>query len=189
MTLKNTMHRWGPVAQFLHWLIVALVITQVTLATLADDLPASMKKLTLMSRHKSIGITVLMLVVLRLLWRWRNPIPDLPPPVKPFERRLARAAHALFYVLLIAIPITGWLMSSARGFSVSWFGLFQLPDLVSKSKPLYLMLMDTHDTLAWTLVGLAGLHAAAALRHHFMLRDDVLRRMLPFTDSARNRRP
>jgi cytochrome b561 len=78
------------------------------------------------------------------------------------------------------VPLTGWMMSSARGFPVSWFGFFQLPDLVPKSRPLYDALMDVHHVLAWTLVGLAVLHAAAAFKHHFWHKDDVLKRMLPF---------
>ena len=181
MALRNTTYRWGALSQLFHWLIVALLITQVTLAFMADDLPAGARKLTLLARHKSVGITILTLVILRLLWRLANPTPELPPTLKPYERRLAQATHALLYVLLIAMPLSGWMMSSARGFPVSWFGFFQLPDLVPKSRPLYDVLMDVHHVLAWTLVGLAVLHGAAALKHHFWHKDDVLKRMLPFT--------
>ncbi len=84
-------------------------------------------------------------------------------------------------MLLFAIPLTGWTMSSARGFPVSWFGFFQLPDLVPKDKALYEALVSTHETLAWTLAAVVALHVGAALKHHFMLKDDVLRRMLPTT--------
>ena len=181
MAIRNTTRRWGALAQLLHWLVVALVIAQFTLALLADDLPAGMKKLTLLSRHKSIGITILLLVCLRLGWRWANPTPTLPSTLKPYERALARTTHLLLYVLLFAIPLTGWTMSSARGFPVSWFGFFQLPDLVPKNKALYEALMSTHETLAWTLTGIVALHIGAALKHHFVLKDEVLRRMLPTT--------
>jgi cytochrome b561 len=179
MTIRNTTRRWGAIAQLLHWLVVLLVIAQFTLALLADDLPAGMKKLTLLSRHKSIGITILALVFLRLGWRWANPTPTLPSTLKPYERLLARGTHLLLYVLLFAMPLSGWMMSSARGFPVSWFGFFQLPDLVPKDKALYEALVSTHETLAWTLVAIVALHVGAALKHHFMLKDDVLRRMLP----------
>jgi cytochrome b561 len=181
MTIRNTTRRWGAIAQLLHWLIVLLIIAQFTLALLADDLPSGMKKLILLSRHKSIGITILVLACLRLGWRWANPTPTLPPTLKPYERLLARGTHLLLYGLLLAIPLTGWMMSSARGFPVSWFGFFQLPDLVPKDKALYELLVSTHETLAWTLVAIVALHVGAALKHHFMLKDDVLRRMLPTT--------
>jgi cytochrome b561 len=181
MALRNTTRRWGAVAQLLHWLIVALIIVQVTLAALADDLPPGVKKLALLARHKSVGITILVLAILRLLWRWTNPTPALPLTLKPYEQLLARATHALLYALLFALPLSGWLMSSARGFPVSWFGFFQLPDLVPKSKPLYEALLTTHATLAIVLGAVVALHVAAALKHHYRLRDDVLRRMLPNT--------
>ena len=180
MALRNTTRRWGALAQLFHWLIVALIIVQVTLASLADDLPPGVKKLTLLARHKSVGITILMLVTARLLWRLANPTPPLPPTLKPYERRLAHFTHTMLYTLLFAMPLSGWMMSSAYGFPVSWFGFFQLPDLVPKSKPLYDALVTAHATLAVVLGAVVALHVAAALKHHFWLRDDTLRRMLPF---------
>jgi cytochrome b561 len=188
MTLRNTTHRWGAVAQTLHWLIVALLILQITLALWADELHG-VQKLAMLARHKSVGLTIMALALLRLLWRWMNPTPPLPPTLKPYERTLARGTHALLYVLLFALPLSGWTMSSARGFPVSWFGFFQLPDLVLKSKPLYEALVDTHEILASVLVALVVLHVAAALKHHFLLKDDVLRRMLPAGSSGQGNRP
>jgi cytochrome b561 len=188
MALRNTEHRWGVLSQIFHWLIVVLIILQVTLASLADDLPSGAKKLALLARHKSVGITILMLVILRLLWRSLNLTPLLPTTLKPYERVLARFTHAALYVLLFAMPLSGWMMSSARGFPVSWFGFFTLPDLVPKNKSLYLALLTTHETLAWVLAAVVTLHVAAALKHHFMLRDDVLRRMVPFTTYNQRRK-
>jgi cytochrome b561 len=181
MPLRNTSDRWGVLSQLFHWLIVALIVLQVTLASLADDLPPGVKKLGLLARHKSVGITILMLVILRLLWRSLNLTPLLPPTLKPYERLLARLTHAALYVLLFAMPLSGWMMSSARGFPVSWFGFFTLPDLVPRNKSLYAAFLTTHEVLAWVLAAVVTLHVAAALKHHFLLRDDVLRRMLPFT--------
>ena len=181
MTLRNTPARWGAVSQFLHWLIVVLIIAQVILANIAEDLPIGMKKLAMYARHKSIGITILGLAVLRLLWRLGNPTPPLPTTLKSHERVLANLTHAGLYILLFAQPLTGWMMSSARGFPVSWFGFLQLPDLVPKNDALYNAMKETHDTLALALYAIVFLHVAAALKHHFMLKDDVLRRMLPFT--------
>jgi cytochrome b561 len=185
MTIRNTATRWGHVSQFLHWLIVVLIITQVILANLAEDLPIGVKKLAMYARHKSVGITILGLAVIRLLWRWANPTPLLPGTLKPYERVLATLTHAGLYVVLFAMPLTGWMMTSARGFPVSWFGFFQLPDFVPKDKALYDAMKETHDTLALVLYAIVFLHVAAALKHHFMLKDDVLRRMLPFTNKSR----
>jgi cytochrome b561 len=153
----------------------------VVLASIADELPLGMKKLAMLARHKSVGITILALALIRLLWRWANPTPTLPDTLKPYERSLAQFTHAALYGLLFAMPISGWLMSSARGFPVSWFGFFQLPDLVPKNKALYDWMLTTHDALAWTLGVIVALHVAAALKHHYLLKDDTLRRMLPFT--------
>ena len=178
MSLRNTTRRWGAVAQLLHWLIVALIIVQVTLASLADDAPP-LRRLSLLARHKSFGITILALAVVRLAWRWMNPTPELPDTLKPYQRALARFTHVMLYVLLFAQPLSGWMMSSARGFPVSWFGIFQLPDLVPKSKPLYDAMVTTHGVLAGLLGVVVALHIAGALMHHFVKRDDVLRRMLP----------
>jgi cytochrome b561 len=186
MALRNTTYHWGALSQLFHWLIVALLIAQVTLAIWADEQPAA-RRLRTLAWHKSVGITILTLVALRLAWRLANPTPDLPPTLKPYERKLARVTHALLYALLIAMPLTGWTMSSARGFPVSWFGFFQLPDLVPKSKPLYDALVTTHATLAVVLGAVVALHVAAAFKHHFWLRDDTLRRMLPFF--TRTQRP
>jgi cytochrome b561 len=181
MTIRNTHARWGHVAQFLHWLIVVLIITQVILANLAEDLPLGMKKLAMFARHKSVGITILGLAVIRLLWRWANPTPTLPTTLKPYERTLAGLTHVGLYVLLFAMPLTGWMMTSARGFPASWFGFFQLPDFVPKNDSLYKAMKETHDTLALALYAIVFLHVVGAMKHHFVLKDDVLRRMLPFS--------
>jgi len=180
MQVRNTTARWGSVAQFLHWLIVALIIVQVILALTAAQLHG-VPKLAMLARHKSVGITILMLAVVRLLWRLVNPTPPLPLTLKPYERFLANFTHAALYLLIFAMPLTGWIMSSARGFPVSWFNLFQLPDLVAKNRPLYEAMVETHEALAWTLGAVASLHLLAALKHHFVLKDTVLRRMLPFS--------
>ena len=180
MNLRNTTQRWGVIAQLFHWLIVALILVQVWLAVRADDL-TGMGKLRELAKHKSVGITILMLVILRLLWRSQNPHPPLPDNLKPYERSLARFTHGALYTLLFAIPLSGWTMSSARGFPVSWFGFFTLPDLVPKNRALYDWLMMTHHTLAWVLFAVIALHVAGALKHHFVHKDDVLKRMLPFT--------
>jgi cytochrome b561 len=180
MSLRNTSDRWGAISQLLHWLIVALIALQATLGLTGRLLPLGVEKLAILARHKSIGITILGLAALRLLWRWLNPTPRLPSNLKPHERFLAHFTHAALYVLLFAMPFTGWIMSSARGFPVSWFNLVQLPDLVPKNETLYGAMVTTHAALAIALTLTLAVHIAAALKHHLVLKDDVLRRMLPF---------
>jgi cytochrome b561/polyisoprenoid-binding protein YceI len=180
MPIRNTRERWGSLSQLFHWLIVALILVQAVLGLTGLLLPLGMEKLAVLARHKSIGMTILGLALLRLLWRWLNPTPPLPSNLKPYERRLAHFTHVSLYVLLFAMPLTGWIMSSARGFPVSWFGIFQLPDLVSKSSSLYAAMVITHATLASALALVVALHIAGAMKHHFVLKDDTLRRMLPF---------
>ncbi|HEY6514865.1 MAG TPA: YceI family protein [Steroidobacteraceae bacterium] len=180
MTIRNTPDRWGAISQLLHWLIVALIVIQATLGLMGRTLPLGVEKVAVLARHKSIGLTILGLAALRLLWRRLNPTPALPSNLRPHERLLARLTHAALYVLLFAMPFTGWIMSSARGFPVSWFNLYQLPDLVPKSERLYEAMVTTHAALAIALAVTVALHVAGALKHHLVLKDDILRRMLPF---------
>ncbi|HEY6484146.1 MAG TPA: cytochrome b [Steroidobacteraceae bacterium] len=179
MRIRNTTARWGAFAQLLHWLIVLLIITQVILANIALDLPVGVRKIAMFARHKSVGLTILALAVIRVAWRWMNPTPVLPDTLRPYERTLAHLTHVALYLLLFAMPLTGWMMTSARGFAVSWFGLFQLPDFVPRDKALYEAMRQTHDTLALVLGATVCLHIVASVKHHFVLKDDVLRRMLP----------
>ncbi len=173
--------RYGAVAQGLHWLIAALIVVQFTLAWSADDLPIGARKLALLARHKSFGMTILMLAVLRLLWRLFNRPPELPGDMTRIEKRLARTSHFLLYTLLFAMPLTGWMMSSAKNYSVSWFDQFTWPNLIAPNEQAFNLLRATHHTLSWLLFAVALLHILAALKHHFWNKDDVLRRMLPFT--------
>jgi len=180
MILRNSPDHWGPISQLLHWLIVALIAVQAALGLSGRLLPLGAEKLAVLARHKSVGITILGLAAVRLLWRWLNPTPALPSNLKAHERFLARFTHTALYVLLFAIPVSGWIMSSARGFPVSWFNLLRLPDLVPKSGTLYDAMVSTHAVLAIALALTVALHVAGALKHHFVLKDDTLRRMLPF---------
>jgi cytochrome b561 len=171
--------RYGAVAQAFHWIIAALIVTQFVLANLAEDLPLGVHKLTLLARHKSVGMTILMLAILRLLWRLNHAPPRLPAGMSPLEQKLARATHVGFYVLLFAMPLTGWLMSSAKNYSVSWFGFFTWPNLIGKNDAAFDYLRTTHEILSDALFVIAVLHILAALKHHFWNKDDVLLRMLP----------
>jgi cytochrome b561 len=178
MQLKNNDSSYGAIAQLFHWTIVVLIVTQFVLAEKAEDLPLSAKVATL-AQHKSVGITILALALLRLGWRWLNPVPPLPPRTPRWQHFAAHGSHILLYALLLIMPLLGWLMSSARNFPVSWFGLFTLPDFIEPSQGAFKFFRTAHMVLSKVLFVVALLHIAAALKHHFIDRDDVLRRMLP----------
>ena len=170
--------RYGYVAQTLHWVVVALVIVQVTIGTIADDLPRGLEKLALLARHKSFGITILGIAVIRLAWRWIDRPPP-PPPMPRWQHIAAHLNHWGLYALLFALPLSGWLMSSASNYPVSWFGLVQLPDFIGADRELKDIFHELHHLFVWFLYALVGLHVAAALKHQFFDRDGLLFRMLP----------
>lgn len=162
----------------LHWLIALLILVAFPLGVYMHELPLSPRKLQLYSYHKWIGVTVMMLVAARLLWRIGHR-PPAPLPGPRWQLAAAQAVHHALYLLLVAIPVSGWLMSSALGFTVVWFGVLPLPDLVGKDKALGELLKAVHETLNFTLLALVVIHVAAALKHHFVDRDATLARMLP----------
>jgi cytochrome b561 len=127
----------------------------------------------------SIGLTILALAVIRLVWRWINPLPELPNTLKTYEKVIARFTHGALYLILFAMPLTGWMSSSAHGIAVKWFGIFQVPFLVGKNPALSRFLLQTHFWLALVLGIIVFVHIAAALRHHYVLGDNTLQRMLP----------
>jgi cytochrome b561 len=178
MPARNSSVRYGSVAQFLHWGIVVLLTVQVTLGKVADSLPIGLERLVVMARHKSFGITILGLALLRLAWRWIDRPPP-PPPMPRWQEIAARLNHWALYALLFALPLSGWLMSSAANRPVSWFGLAQLPDFIAPDPAQQERFHDLHHLFIWALFALVGLHVAAALKHQFFDRDGLLWRMLP----------
>ncbi len=189
MQMENSRTSYGAFARTLHWLIATLIVVQFLLAPIPENLPPGihvdppfgLDKLGLLMRHKSFGMTVLMLMLLRVIWRWRSPPPALPPQMKTAERGLARVSHIAFYVILLAMPVSGLLMSSAKGFSTTWFNVWTWPNLIGRNEQAFDVLRTTHDTLSRVLFFLALLHILAALKHHFWNKDSVLVRMLPFS--------
>jgi len=136
-------------------------------------------KLKLYAWHKWIGITVFGLALLRVLWRITHPVPPPPAGMPAWQRQLAAAVHGLLYLLLILIPLSGWLMSSAKGFQTVYLGIWPIPDLLGKHEALGEILEEVHEALNNGLMWLLLAHVGAALKHHYLDRDDVLRRMLP----------
>jgi cytochrome b561 len=174
---------YHPVAKALHWTVALLVLGLLAIGLWMVGLPLGLPKLQAYAWHKWIGLTVLVLTVLRLLWRWRSPPPPLPPTIARWELALAPLAHWTLLALLIAMPVTGWLMSSAAGVAVVWFGVLPLPDLVPRDQQLFAALRTTHHILSRVLMVTIALHLAAVLRHDVLRRDGIFRRMSPFSRS------
>jgi cytochrome b561 len=169
--------RYTTPAVALHWLVALLIFVGFPLGVYMHELPLSPVKLQLYSYHKWIGITVLLLAGVRVAWRLSHRPPPLPASIAGWQRQASAAVHGLLYLLILAIPLSGWLMSSAKGFQTVWFGVLPLPDLVGKSRELGELLEEVHEWLNYTLLALVILHVAAALKHHFIERQPFLQRM------------
>ena len=179
MPLKNTRDQWGSVSKALHWLVVALVLAMAWLGLTMGDLPNGPGKIATYALHKSIGITLLALVVLRLLWRLYAGAPDAIAGTSRLQERVATFVHWALYALLLAMPLSGWVLNSASGFPLQWFGLANLPAITGKDHDLHELAEDIHEWLFWAMVTLVVMHAAAAFYHHLFQRDATLTRMLP----------
>ncbi len=170
---------YGWLAQLFHWVTAVLVFALIGIALYMDGLPLGPEAIKIYNIHKSIGVTVLALTLLRLAWRQIAPPPPLPPGMAGWEVAAARASHFLLYALLLAQPAVGVVHSWSANFPVVIFGLFALPNLTGPNEPLKEALGLAHFVLGWALAGLVLVHIGAALRHHFWLKDTVLARMLP----------
>lgn len=177
--LRNTAQRYGLVSQLFHWLIVGLILFQYTWAWRIGNAEGFRLRLELVTQHKTIGMLVLGLALLRLVWRLFNRPPPLPPTMSRWEVLAAKVGHGLLYGLIIALPISGWLYTSAAGLGDFWWGPVNFPSLVARSERLEDHFGLLHQVLAISLAVIASVHLIAALRHHFVLKDSVLKRMLP----------
>lgn len=179
MTLRNTVDRWGPVSQLLHWTIFLLIAAIAALGLYMVDLPRNPQAIKLYSLHKSLGLTVLALVALRLAWRAFAGAPHPVPGTPPWQERIATLTHGAMYVLMFAMPLTGWLLNSAAGYPLQWFGLFNLPRFAATDEGLRELAESLHENGFWLLLALVIVHACAAFYHHLFQQDTTLTRMLP----------
>lgn len=169
---------YHPIAKSLHWVMALLLLSLVVLGATMTELPLSPLKLQLYSWHKWAGVSVFLLVLIRLMWRWKNPPAPLPNHIPKAHRTAAHATHMVLYSLMALIPLSGWLMSSAKGVQTVWFGVLPLPDLLDKNKELADALVTLHGGLNLLLLTLVAAHVGAALWHHFIRKDDLLQRMI-----------
>ncbi|WP_419799131.1 MAG: cytochrome b/b6 domain-containing protein [Terasakiella sp.] len=178
MSLRNSSTSYGWIAKFFHWSMVLGFLIMFPLGYYMTGLPLGPDMFEKIALHKSIGAIVLFLAVLRLAWRVINPTPELPVEMTWFERLGAHGVHIALYGVMFVMPLSGWAMSSAANFPLSVFGWFTLPALMEPSKEAVDFLKDFHEVMAVLILVLIALHVGAALKHHFINRDDVLKRML-----------
>ncbi|HGI8166039.1 TPA: cytochrome b [Legionella pneumophila] len=176
MRLKNSESHFGLVAILLHWVMAILIIGLLALGLYMVELPISLQKLKLYGWHKEYGLLVLALVIVRLSWRIINSTPQLTLPW--WEKLAARLMHWAFYGFMFAMPISGWLITSAAGLPASFFGLFTLPNLIAPNEAWREFFEWAHQWLGYGLIAAIFLHVSAALKHHFINKDDILRRMI-----------
>jgi cytochrome b561 len=177
--MASTRTDYTRTAKFLHWLILVLLIGQFAVAWTMTRMGRNTQPDTLINLHFSIGVLILVVAVVRLGWRVSHGEPNSLDGIPPWQVQSARAVHWLLYLLLLAIPILGWINASWRGLPVVMFGL-ELPKLIATRAPGWAWTGDVHGLLAnYVLLTLVGLHVAAALYHYFVRRDGVLQRMLP----------
>jgi cytochrome b561 len=179
MQLTNTENRFGLISFLFHWVMAILIIGMLILGIYMTRIPISALKLELYGWHKEIGMLILMLIIFRFIWRLSVILPSLQT-LPRWERIAARSVHWLFYFFMFAMPITGWLVTSAAGLPVSFFDLFTIPTLIEPSEEKLLFFSSIHQWLAYALIVVICLHVAAALKHQFIDKDDILRRMLWF---------
>lgn len=179
MQLKNSAHRWGAVSQLLHWAVVVLIAWIAWLGLTMVDMPPTPAKINAYALHKSLGLTLLALVALRLAWRLFAGAPEPVPGTPTWQERIATVTHWALYALMFAMPISGWLFNSASGYPLQWFKQFNLPAIAGRSEDLAATALQVHELGFWLLLALVLAHAGAAFYHHLFQGDDTLRRMLP----------
>jgi len=179
MPIKNHADRWGAVSITLHWLTALMILGLVVVGFLMQELANSPTKIQVYGLHKSIGLTVLTLTVMRLLWRLFAGVPAPAPGMPRWQARASGISHGALYVILLAMPLSGWLYNSASGFPLRWFGLFALPKLSGYDAGVKAFALGAHETLFLVLAAIVTVHALAAFKHHYYDRDRTLVRMLP----------
>ena len=176
--MNHTTDRYSSTAKALHWLMALGLFGALGVGFYMTGLPLSPQKLQIYSWHKWAGVSLFLLVLLRFAWRLGHR-PPAPVPMPAWQRLAAEGVHHLLYLLMFAIPLTGWLMSSAKGFQTVYFGVLPIPDLLAKNKELGECLAEVHEALNIALILVVVGHVGAALKHHFIDKDDILSRMLP----------
>ncbi|WP_274378980.1 cytochrome b [Sphingomonas cavernae] len=181
MAIRNTVSSWGTAAKLLHWVMALLIIgTSLLVLHVNDSMPwfksGPLIFITYVHWHKALGLIAFALIFARLAWRWSNPPPKIVE-LSPIEERAAKLAHRSLYILMVVVPLTGWISSSAFGSPTKFFGLFEIPGIIPKTKALVGPAYWTHFGLSWLLLAAVSFHVIAAFWHHDRKKDDTLRAM------------
>lgn len=187
MTIKNTPQRYGAMSKTLHWLIFALFIYQFLTAEIMHALVAGVPesnvygvgKYAMYGWHKSVGMVLLLLALLRVTWVIYSPIPKLPSTLSKVDRVVANSAKLLLYGIILAMPISGYVMSMAGGHGITMFGALSVPNILGENKALAGLAHEVHEYVAYATYAVVGVHILAALMHHYVKKNDILLRMLP----------
>jgi cytochrome b561 len=177
---RNDIESWTATAKLFHWVMAALIFAQIALGLLAVSWHVSPTKLNLFVWHKSTGMLILALLALRVLWRLLQRAPELPWEMPLWERAGAHLSHFLLYALMLALPLTGWVISSASNVPFKIFWTIPLPAITAPDKAVEDLFATVHGWLVTLLALVLVAHIAAALRHHYVKKDTVLTRMLPW---------
>lgn len=180
MAIRNNSQTWGSLSIGLHWLTFILILSLAMVGLIMTELANGPLKIQVYALHKSFGLTVLGLTIIRLVWRLLSITPEITANTPAWQNLIAKLTHGLLYLLLFAMPISGWLYNSAAGFPLKYFGLFKLPKLSGYDPELKQLAGDAHETFFYILALLMLMHAGAALKHHYLDKDNTLTRMLPW---------
>lgn len=180
MLIKNTRSKYGIISQIFHWGAGLIVIALLGIGLYMGEMPDGPDKFFMYFMHKSFGITILGLMILRVLWRFMNQQPALPLNMGSGMKFASRLEHFALYILVFTMALSGWFMSSSAGYAVNYFGLFEVPNLIGENQNLKGVFAEIHEIAAWGLIALLVLHITAALYHHFIRGDDILKRMVNF---------
>ncbi|MGE3144203.1 MAG: cytochrome b [Pseudorhodoplanes sp.] len=168
---------YDSVAKVLHWLVAALIVALYLIGFLMPSIGRGMQPGAAMNLHISLGLVALALIVVRLVWRLARPVapsPDLPR----WQQNVSEAMHWILYALVLAVTLSGWFYVSLRGWTITLFGSIPVPPLTAPGSQLGRTLGLLHENIVWALLAVTALHVTAALAHHLVYRDDVMRRML-----------
>ena len=177
--LKNTPQQWGLISQVLHWVVALLMLLVVALGLIGQELPFSGEKIKVFVYHKSVGILILGIVLVRIVWKFSQIQPTAPAGITPQQHTLANLGHGILYALMLAMPLSGWLLNSAAGFPFKWMDLFPFPDIPGVQQSLQDLFVTVHVYLFYVLVAMLSGHIGMALLHHIKHKNNVLTRMLP----------
>ena len=180
MAMRNSWQTWGSLSIGLHWLTLIFILSLAIVGLFMTELANGPLKIQVYALHKSFGLTVLGLTIIRLVWRLFSITPKITANMPAWQNLIAKLTHGLLYLLLFAMPISGWLYNSAAGFPLKYFGLFKLPKLSDYNPELKQLAGDAHETFFYILALLMLIHAGAALKHHYLDKDTTLIRMLPW---------